>query len=109
MDLAVEAHLFAQGLPRAEQFALAKQIRDAAASVPGNIAEGCGRGTTRELLRFLDISRGSLQELDSHFELAFRLGYSNSIEELQGRMNQVSRMISGLKAALRKKLESEGE
>ncbi len=50
--------------PKAEQFGLVSQINKAALSIPTNIAEGCGRETQKELIRFLYISSGSTHELD---------------------------------------------
>lgn len=107
MDLAVEAYRLAILLPKIEQFGLAAQIRSAASSVPANIAEGCGRGTTRDFIRFIDIARGSAQELDSHFELALRLEYLPSTEAIRGQIDEIRRMLNGLRAALNKKLIQE--
>ena len=50
-------------LPKDERFGLVSQIQRAAVSIPGNLAEGCGRETTRDLLRFVAIARGSLAEV----------------------------------------------
>lgn len=107
IELAVSAHLVARTLPKYEQFALASQIRSAAGSIPANIAEGCGRGTTREFIRFLDIARGSLQELDSHLELTLRLDYVVSTDEIRAQMDEISRMLSGLRASLKRKLDED--
>jgi four helix bundle protein len=49
---------------------LPAQILRAAAAVPANIVEGCGRRTNAEFARFLDISLGSVMELDYHLLLA---------------------------------------
>ena len=64
-----------KGFPRDELFGLTSQIRRAAASVPANIAEGYGRYSKKETIRFLNIANGSLVELDTHLELARRAGY----------------------------------
>ena len=45
-------------------YGLTSQIRRAVASIPTNIAEGCGRNSDAELARFLDISMGSASELE---------------------------------------------
>ncbi len=50
--------------PREEMYGLKSQIRRACASIPTNIAEGCGRNSDAELARFLDISMGSASELE---------------------------------------------
>ncbi|MCD6680440.1 MAG: four helix bundle protein [Burkholderiaceae bacterium] len=90
--------------PSSELYGLTGQLRRAAVSVPSNIAEGYGRGSTRELLRFLAISAGSLNELDTLVELAQRLGYLNETEELRKSVEEVSGMLMGLQASLRKRV-----
>ena len=60
--------------PDQERFGLTGQLRRAAASIPANIAEGCGRGTDNELGRYIRISLGSATELEYHLLLARDLG-----------------------------------
>ena len=50
--------------PREELYGLTSQIRRASASIPTNIAEGCGRNSDNELARFLEIAMGSASELE---------------------------------------------
>lgn len=52
--------------PREELYGLTIQIRRASASIPANIAEGCGRNGVAELARFLHIAMGSASELEYH-------------------------------------------
>src|SRR5688572_32991313 len=61
--------------PKEETYALTSQIRRAVVSVPSNIAEGQGRRMAKEYLYFLANARGSLLELDTQLEIAFRLRY----------------------------------
>lgn len=61
--------------PKEELFGLTSQIRRACASVPANIAEGCGRDGDPELKRFLNIALGSACELDYFILLAGELKY----------------------------------
>jgi four helix bundle protein len=76
--LALDIHRLCRTLPAEERYGLSQQMRRAAVSVGSNIAEGCGRGGTRELAHFLGISLGSAAELQFQLRLAFRLGYIDS-------------------------------
>lgn len=66
--------------PQGEQYGLTSQLRRAAASVPANIAEGSGRTSDKEFLRFLDIALGSLKETEYFLQLASDLDYLDEME-----------------------------
>ena len=61
--------------PKEELFGLTNQMRRAVVSIPSNIAEGCGRHTSKDTLHFLHISRGSLYELETQYYLALDQKY----------------------------------
>jgi four helix bundle protein len=77
--------------PDDERFGLTAHLRKTALSVPSNIAEGCGRKSTRDLARFLSIAAGSASELDYQLLLAFDLGYLSQ-ESFQPISKQVTRL-----------------
>jgi len=77
MSFTKSIYLLTKGFPREELFGLVAQLRRAAVSVPGNIAEGKGKNSDRDLLKFLYISRGSLNECETYIELAYSLDYIN--------------------------------
>jgi four helix bundle protein len=102
MDLALMVYEATEIFPQIEVFGLTNQLRRAAVSIPSNIAEGQGRETTRDFLRFLGIARGSLQELETQLILASRLRYID--ETGKGALFEVAeetgRLLSGLMKSL---------
>jgi len=67
-----------QAFPKEERFGLTSQIRRASASIPANLAEGCGRRSDGEMGRFIQIAMGSGAELSYHLLLARDLGFVNN-------------------------------
>lgn len=74
-ELAFLVYRETAAFPKEELFGLTSQIRRAAVSVASNIAEGCGRSSDVDFLRFLEMANGSLRELQYQISLAQRLGY----------------------------------
>jgi four helix bundle protein len=91
------------GFPKTETYGLTDQMRRAAVSVPANIAERYGRQPTQDYRRFLQIARGSLYELQTHLEIAERLGYSGAetFAEIVAAAREVERMLSSLISKVR--------
>ena len=104
VELVTECYRVTSSFPSDERFGLTSQLRRSAVSVPANIAEGKGRGTTNNFVNFLSIASGSLTELDTHLVIANKLGYltKETLNELEARMDEVGRMLT----ALRKSLEA---
>lgn len=103
MELVTAIYTATSSFPTQEKFGLSSQMQRASVSVPANIAEGFARNGTKELLHFLSISAGSLSELDTLIELAARLGYLNNAEELNGKVDEVSGLLMGLSASLKRR------
>ncbi|MBC7827384.1 MAG: four helix bundle protein [Chitinophagaceae bacterium] len=74
--LALECYKITKLFPTDEKFAMVQQIRKAALSVHLNIAEGCSRKSTTERNRYFEIARGSVIEIDSAIDIAYKLAYS---------------------------------
>jgi four helix bundle protein len=107
-DLAIGVYRIAGALPSIERYGLSQQIRRAAVSIGSNIAEGCGRGSGRELARFLEIALGSTAELEFQLRLAHRLGYLGSADhlDLRERARRIQRMLIRLITRVRPALET---
>ena len=61
--------------PKDEKYGLVTQMRRASFPIPANIAEGCGRNTRGDMVRFLDIAMGSGSELEYYLLMSHELGY----------------------------------
>jgi four helix bundle protein len=107
MDLAERCYQATKGFPKEELFGLTSQIRRSAVSIPANIAEGQGREHTKEFLNHLSIARGSLLELETHLMLSQRIGLLQQpeLDSLLTMTDRLSRMLSGLRKALEKRLD----
>jgi four helix bundle protein len=97
MSLTKMVYSITQGFPNHEKFGLTSQINRCAVSVPSNIAEGVGRNSDNELIRFLNISIGSLFELDIQLILSNEFGYLDydhfqQVESIMGTLKK--RIIS---------------
>lgn len=84
--------------PTTERFGLVSQMRRSAVSVPSNIAEGYGRGSRVEYVRFLKIARGSLFELDAQMQLSIDLGFlsADGAPTLQKEWTRTSQVLAAL-------------
>ena len=75
MDLAETVYKITDKFPKTEIFGITDQMRRAAVTIPSNIAEGKGRDSTKDFIRFLNIAKGSLYELQTQCILANKIGY----------------------------------
>lgn len=73
--LVVRVYKLVKSFPQEELYALTSQIKRAAVSIPSNIAEGYGRNTDKSFSYFVDISRGSLNELETQLIIAKELEF----------------------------------
>jgi four helix bundle protein len=105
-QLTLAVYKATMAFPQTELYGLTSQIRRASASIPANIAEGCGRDTESELARFMHIAAGSASELEYHLLLAHDLGFlpSTTYTDLDNNVTEIKRMLT----SFTKKLKAEG-
>ena len=103
-NLAVEIYRTTRSFPREEQFGLTSQMRRAAVSTASNIVEGCARYSEADYLRFLDMSYGSVRELEYQISLATRLGFLQPApgQAVTNMAAETAKVTNGLIRSLRK-------
>lgn len=79
VDLADKVYSMTSKFPTEERFGLSSQMQRAAVSVSSNIAEGSAKDSDKDYCRFLGISLGSLYELETQLEIAYRRGYMEGV------------------------------
>jgi four helix bundle protein len=96
--IALRIYACSKSWPPEERYGLTGQIRRSAISIASNLAEGLGRGTNRDVTRFLYISRGSSYEVAVQWEIARDLAYI-STDEYEGLVQEnkhFQRLLAGL-------------
>ncbi len=96
-QLVKEIYVVTESFPKSELYGLVSQIRRSSISIPSNIAEGCGRRTSRDTLQFLFISRGSIYELETQLYLALDLEYIGREEfhKISDNIIQCRKLLNG--------------
>jgi four helix bundle protein len=105
MDLVEMVYRITAQFPTSELYGLTNQLRRAAVSIPSNMAEGQGRGSTQEFVRFLRIANGSLQEVETQALIAQRLAYMDdaAVTSIIDLAAETGRITAGLIRALCKR------
>ena len=103
LDLVSKIYSLTSKFPKEELFGLTSQLRRTSVSVSSNIAEGLSRTSKQEKVRFLEISRSSLVEIDTQLEISFKLKLCNKNElaEIEKLLNSLFAMITSLKKKIK--------
>lgn len=98
-DFVKQVYCLLKLFPKEEQYALCDQLRRASISIASNIAEGMGRSSLKEQVRFIEIAYGSLNEVMCQLELSEELGYITikDLQNLEVQYEEIARMLSGLR------------
>ena len=101
IDLVKEVYKLTYGFPKEELYGLTSQLRRASISVPSNIAEGAGRKSQKDFVRFLNFSKGSLSELETQLIIAEELNYTENIKPLLNKIIEIRILLIGLIKSLK--------
>jgi four helix bundle protein len=102
-ELTLAVYRATRSFPDDERFGLTSQLRRSAASIPANLAEGCGRGSDADFGRFAQLAMGSSSEVEYHLLLSRDLSYLNNEAYmlLNDEITRIKRMIAALIRKLR--------
>ena len=108
VELADTIYTLTASFPKTEIYGLSSQMQRAAVSVPSNIAEGSGKGSDRDFARFVSISLGSLFELETQIEIAYRRGYisTENYYALRPKVESLQKRIYNLRVHLAPDLDA---
>jgi four helix bundle protein len=103
MTFVTEIYKLTATFPKEEIYGITSQIRRSAVSVPSNIAEGYGRNSTGDYLRFLNIASASLYEIQTQIEISQNLNYiqREQFEYIYELSRELERMLSSLVAKVK--------
>lgn len=104
MGFVERVYRLTEQFPSQERFGLVAQLRRAAVSIPSNLAEGAARHFVKEQLQSFYIARGSVSEVDTQLEIAFRLRFLTAAEyaESTTALDDVGRLLNGLLVSKRR-------
>lgn len=106
MSLVTSIYQLTRDFPHAEMFGLTSQLRRASISIPSNIAEGYGRNTSKDYLRYLQIALGSLYEMQTQLEIASNLHFLDIVDfkKMISLCLEIERMLTSLIAKIRARI-----
>ncbi len=98
MNMVTLTYKLLKQFPEDEKFGLTSQIKRSSVSVPSNIAEGYGRNYRKDYVRFLNISRGSLYEMQTQFQISVNLSFinENELQKIKELSVEVEKMLNSL-------------
>jgi four helix bundle protein len=88
--------------PADERFGIVQQMRRTGISIMSNIAEGSGRRSKQEFMRFINIASGSACELQAQIFLSVDLLYitQDAADILLEKTNRICKMLFALHRSL---------
>jgi four helix bundle protein len=101
-EVTLQVYDLTMRFPAAERYGLTSQMRRSAASVPSNLAEGCGRDSDAEIARFARVALGSASELEYQLLLAHDLNLlePDLYRSVSRRVARIKHMLARLAARL---------
>ena len=102
-QLAVRIYKVTESFPAAEVYGLTSQLRRAGVSIPTNLAEGCGRTSDADLVRFVVMAMGSVSEVEYLLLLSreLQLIREETNNDLESKIVEIKKMLAALIKTIR--------
>ena len=104
-EFVLNVYKITKEFPKEELYGLTSQFRRAAVSIAANLAEGYGKASKADKLRFFNISQGSLKECSYYLVLTKDLGYIQNADELKTLLVDVAKLIKAYAQAISKSMD----
>ncbi|WP_224488028.1 four helix bundle protein [Robertkochia flava] len=104
VQMAIALYNLTDTFPKHERYGLVSQINRAGVSVAANIAEGSARTSTRDYIKFLNISKASLTELETLLIISEGIGYGDTDLFIIDHIIPIKKMLNKLESTLKNKL-----
>ena len=103
MEMVIEVYRIVSKFLDEEKFGLISQIKRSAVSIPSNIAEGAGRNSKKEFIRFLSMANGSSCELETQIRIAYELDFiiKKDLDKILEKSKEVRNMNFSLQKTLK--------
>ena len=108
-QLSLSLYRYCNTLPKEERYGLISQIKRASMSIPLNIAEGYGKGSSSsETNRYIQIARGSCSEIEVLISFCKDLSYMDekSYERYNNEITEIGKMLYGLSKSIEEKTKN---
>ena len=102
IDIAIRTYQFTDTFPKEDKYAIVQQMTKASVSIPSNIAEGSSRKSENDYSRSIEISLGSIFELETQIIIAKKLkkGDQQLLQELKSEITDEQKMLTGFQQKL---------
>ncbi len=109
VDFTQSVYEHTKDFPKHELYGLANQLRRSAISVASNLAEGSTRNSDKDFVRFVNIAKASLAEVETQLIIAHRLSYISdaTLDQMQKDIVAIDKMLFSLRRALNERILKE--
>ena len=102
IEIAVKTFQLTDTFPKEDKYGICQQMTRSGISIPSNIAEGSSRRSEKDYARFIEISLGSIFELETQLIISEKLSKGDQIllRNLKEDITDQQKMLTGFQQKL---------